>query len=140
MPSSRICHGVSKSGSPTPREIYIVHLAGNIKELPDTGRFNVLDFIRKWISHGVTSILSSLFFFAKIVPWSLYFFRMKCVAVLRNGIQGRQLVGTQIRILLSESFLPESPSDHKLRKSDRQNVPPGNCKIRSAMVSNPCPL
>ena len=46
----------------------IVHLAYNIKKFSDSGRLKPQNFIGNYIFHGVTSILSSLLFFVKIVP------------------------------------------------------------------------
>ena len=55
----------------------IIHFAYDVKEFPDARRFDIDYFIGQRISHGVIFSLVSSFFFARMVPWSLYFFRIK---------------------------------------------------------------
>src|SRR5699024_12570053 len=63
---------------PTRRSSDLLH---QIKKLPDARRFDLDHFIRKRVSHNVTFILLLSPFSIRIIPWSLYFFRTKCVAV-----------------------------------------------------------
>ena len=55
----------------------IIHLRHNVKKFSDAGGLQLCGLFSDRISHGSTSILSSFFFLSKMIPSSLYFFRMK---------------------------------------------------------------
>src|SRR5699024_8635692 len=72
------------------------HLLHQIKKLPDARRFDLDHFIRKRVSHNVTFILLLSPFSIRIIPWSLYFFRTKCVAVPDTASSVESFVDTNI--------------------------------------------
>ena len=75
---------------------HIVHLRNNIEKLPDPGRLQRCCLVCNQIcSHGVTISRISSSFLSIMVPWSLYFFRMKCVVVPRTVSSVESLLVTK---------------------------------------------